>query len=85
MNSFYYRYVCELNSTEYPKNALISPESMLFSIKSEKIFKLKICDIFVYWFEDNCGNPDVLLHSSTQNYGKVFSKPASYMMPWHSE
>jgi hypothetical protein len=41
------------------------------SFNWKKVFKLKLCNLYVFQFEDDCGIPDIPLHSSTQNSGKT--------------
>jgi hypothetical protein len=45
INSFFYRLVCELNSTEYFKSKTNASELIHLSLNSEKIFKLKPCNL----------------------------------------
>ncbi len=69
--SFFYRFVCELNSTEYSGSETNAPEIIQLSFNWKKVFKLKLCNLYVFQFEDDCGIPDIPLHSSTQNSGKT--------------
>jgi hypothetical protein len=58
----YYEYLiflCELNSLKDYNKETIIPNSMRFSFKSEIKFRLRICKILVYRFEDKCGIPDI--------------------------
>jgi len=63
----YYEYLiflCESNSLkDYNKETIIQ-NSMRFSFKSEIKFRLRICKILVYRFEDKCGIPDIPIGAS---------------------
>jgi hypothetical protein len=63
--------VCELKSFEDYKNETLINQSLQFTFKSEDVFKLEICNIFVYQFEDDCGFPDIPLHSTIEKVNKT--------------
>ncbi len=58
-NLTYWEFLCEINSLEDYNKETIIPNSMRFSFKSEIKFRLRICKILVYRFEDKCGIPDI--------------------------
>jgi hypothetical protein len=57
-------YSCEFNDLKDYENQLITVNSIEMSFKSENIFKLTIYGFDVFYFNDECGFPDVLLHAS---------------------
>ncbi len=57
-------FVCEFNSFEDYNKEIVIPNSMRFSFKSEYEFLLRICKIFVYEFEVDCGFPDLPIGAS---------------------
>ncbi len=57
-------FICELNSLKDYKKDRNYYQSIEFSFKSEKIFKLTICEINLYRFQYDCGIPDIPLHAS---------------------
>jgi hypothetical protein len=65
-------FICESKSLVHYRNETI-PQSFQFTFKSEKIFKLRICEISVYQFQDNCGVPDIPIPASIQDYGKTIN------------
>jgi hypothetical protein len=60
------KFGCEFKSFQDYKNEAHIQESLQFTFKSEYFFNLKICDIFVYQYEDDCGFPDIPLHSTIE-------------------
>jgi hypothetical protein len=60
------KFGCESKSLQDYKNEAHIEQSLRFTFKSEYFFKLKICDIFVYQFEEDCGSPDIPLHSTIE-------------------
>ncbi len=62
----FWTFICELNSS---RDYEILPNSMEFLFISEKIFRLAICGINVYHFQNECGVPDVPLHASYYRRG----------------
>jgi len=63
-------FICELNSFEDYKNEIYS-KSIMFSFESEKNFRLRICGINVYQFQDECGIPDKPLQALIRETGKT--------------
>jgi hypothetical protein len=63
-NLEYLVFLCELNSLEDYNKETIIPNSMRFSFKSKIKFRLKICKILVYRFNDKCGVPDLPIGAS---------------------
>jgi hypothetical protein len=63
--------VCELKSFEDYKNESFIEQSLQLTFKSEYFFKLEICNIFVYQFQDDCGFPDIPLHSTIEKVNKT--------------
>jgi hypothetical protein len=63
----FWTFICELNSLTDSLRTL--PNSIEFFFISEKIFRLAICGINVYNFQNECGIPDVPLHASYYRRG----------------
>jgi hypothetical protein len=73
-NNIYVTIICELNKfADNAKEMLENPQSIEFSFESEKVFDTRICNLFVYQFEHNCGTPDTPLQATTniQNSNKI--------------
>ncbi len=53
------RFVCELNSIEYSGSETNVPEVIQLSFNSKEVFKLRLCNLHVFQFQDDCGIPDI--------------------------
>jgi hypothetical protein len=62
-------FVCELKSLKNYKKDKTVPQSIDFFFKSEKIFRLSICEIYFYHFQDDCGTPETPLHAILKRHG----------------
>jgi hypothetical protein len=68
-NNIYVTIICELNEfTDNAKEMIENPQSIQFSFESKKIFDTRICNLFVYQFQHNCGTPDALLQAYTNTW-----------------
>jgi hypothetical protein len=81
-NNFFYRFACQLNPTECSGSETNAPEVIRMSFNSKKVFKLKLCYLYVFQFQNNWGIPYIPLHSSIQNLGKTVEHYSKISNDW---